>query len=280
MDASIAIQALNHVPMGVWIVDNQGKLCWVNDALCSQLAVSRETLEGSAEAEVMADHFKVSVENPQLFRQISAERGTVRWYIRISQALDDGVVANYWADASEIMRLRNENDQLNYQVESLKTTDNLTGLLNRRAIFTALEPQVSRSRRYDNPLSVMVMELRAINATAEDQESLHDQALVSLSYFLRDQLRWVDLIGRIDEDQFLMILPETTATDAQILAKKLKERMASLMLAADPSVKLDLDVAFGISAWQKGDDTTLLMKRVNAALQQACDDKEEAVSVM
>ena len=280
MEASIAIQALNHVPMGVWVTDSKGKLNWVNDALCAQLDVTRDSLLGSAESELLAGHFKASIENAQLYRQTSVEKGVVRWYIRIAQALEGGNVANYWADASEIIRLRNENDQLSYQVDSLKTTDNLTGLLNRRAIFTSLEPQVSRSRRYENPLSVMVMELRGIHAGVKDPEALRDQALVSLSYFLRDQLRWVDLIGRVEEKQFLMILPETTAEDAQILAKKLKERMAGLILAADPTVKLNLDVAFGISAWQKGDDTALLMRRVNSALEKSRQDNDEAVTVL
>ncbi|MDH5300629.1 MAG: sensor domain-containing diguanylate cyclase [Gammaproteobacteria bacterium] len=280
MDASIAKEALNHVPMGIWITDANGKLNWANDAMCKQLGVKLQQLAGKTEDAMMAAHFKPSVENAQLFRQTSVEKGVVRWFIRISQALEGGQQASYWADASEIMRLRNENDQLNYQVDNLKTTDNLTGLLNRRAIFTSLEPQVSRSRRYDNPLAVMVMELRGINANVPEPEALTDQALVSLSYFLRDQLRWVDLIGRIDDKQFLMILPETSTVDAQILAKKLKERMTGLILAADPKVKLELDVAFGISGWQKGDDTALLMRRVHSALENARADTAEAVTVL
>jgi diguanylate cyclase (GGDEF)-like protein len=280
MEASLATQALKHVPMGVWVVNASSQLTWVNETLCEQLAVSAEELLGMSETEVMEKHFKVSVENSQLFRQIGVEAGVVRWYIRISQPLDDGCTANYFADASEIMRLRNENDQLNFQLENHRTTDNLTGLFNRRAIFTALEPQVSRSRRYENPLTVMTMSLESIAAESDDVDDLRDQALVTLAYFLRDQLRWVDLIGRVEDQEFLLILPETTAEDAETLALKLTERLADLVLASDPSVKLQPDVVFGISSWQKGDDTSLLMNRVRQALVKAREEKAETVAVV
>lgn len=269
MDASIATQALDHVPMAVWLSDKNGTISWVNLAGCQLLGVSVESLSGTTEDELLKNNFEQAGEGSQLYRLKAAVEGETRWYIRLTQSMDGGTQITYWSDATEIMRLRNENGQLQRQVESLQTTDALTGLMNERAIKVALEPQVSRSRRYENPLSVVLMSLDAINDKPSEESDAHDQALVSLAYFLRDQLRWVDLIGRINDHEFMLVLPETQEEDTEKLVQKLRDRMDGIVLASDPSVKLNMKTSFGISSWRKGDDVSLLLKRAFSALEDA-----------
>ena len=106
------------------------------------------------------------------------------------------------------MKLKQEVNALHQQVEDLTITDELTGLANPRALNSALNSQVTRSRRYNNPLCLAVMEL--VDET-DPEASLSDDAILATSRHLRDRLRWVDTIARWDHNHFVVILPETNA---------------------------------------------------------------------
>ena len=62
-------------------------------------------------------------------------------------------IFKFFEEVTEQVKLKQENSALQQQVEELTITDELTGLANPRALNRALSSQVTRSRRYNNPLS-------------------------------------------------------------------------------------------------------------------------------
>lgn len=163
--------------------------------------------------------------------------------------------------------LAEENATLRQQVEDLSLTDELTGLANRRAISQALELQVSRSRRYQNPLSVVLVhvDLEAIiGVTALST----DPVLLSISRYLRDRLRWVDQIARWDDNVFLLVLPETTDADAAGLIDKIAGEQATMALP-DAFAGISPKLSFGLACWSKGDDTRTLLRKAAEYLQES-----------
>ncbi len=138
-------------------------------------------------------------------------------------------------------------------------TDAVTGLLNQRGLLLALEPQVARSRRYNNPMSVIMMDVNA-DGTTESYRHL------AVARMLKDQLRWADLIGCSPHDEFILILPETSPEAAASLAKKLTRLVGELTAELGGSSPV---VSYGITGWRRSDSASSLIARAAAALSQA-----------
>jgi diguanylate cyclase (GGDEF)-like protein len=149
-------------------------------------------------------------------------------------------------------------------VEELTLTDELTGLANERAFHRVLSAQVTRSRRYTNPLCLAVVEIH----NQAEEEKISQDVVLAVSRYLRDRLRWVDLIARWSNDQFMLILPETTVDDAIKLLHKIKNDFAETGLPESLANKV-IGLRIGIAEWQKGNDGRLLMKRTMEALAEA-----------
>lgn len=181
----------------------------------------------------------------------------------------DGVRTLVTIDLTEAERLADENARLRRQVEELTLTDALTGLPNRRAISQSLDLHISRSRRYQNPLSVVFVHVDSAGADTA-AETLDDTTLLAVSRFLRDRLRWVDQVGRWDDPVFLAVLPETTEEDARGLVEKIaSEETAMLLPDCSPDKRPRL--AFGIACWAKGDDQRTLLRGALRDLEAGLD---------
>jgi len=126
-----------------------------------------------------------------------------------------------------------------------------SGLLPRAAIKGRFEAEVSRSRRYANPLSCLTVTSRSGESAA------------ALAGLLKEQLRWVDVLGQWDEKTLLVVLPETTAAAAAALRDKLLEAFAQARIPARDAL------AIGCAAWQRGDNVDRMVARALAGARAA-----------
>jgi diguanylate cyclase (GGDEF)-like protein len=92
------------------------------------------------------------------------------------------------------------------------------------------------------------------------------KVLLAISHMLNDQMRWADIIGRLSDDDFLLVLPETHADAASGIAEKIRERIEMLDVPELEFEHSDISVDFGVAEWQKGDDVGLLMMRARETL--------------
>jgi len=103
-------------------------------------------------------------------------------------------------------------------------------------------------------------------AQAARLEGDADPILLGVSRFLRDRLRWVDHIGRWENNVFVLVLPETIPEHARGLVEKIdKERNAIHLPEAFSGIEPQL--SFGIACWEKGDDMRTLMRSALQDLQ-------------
>ncbi len=236
--------ALDKAPLAVFIV-REGRIAWLNQTLAD--------LAGRPKGEFLGRSLD---ETPlALWREDLVEVATTdatRWFQRQSvHSLPQGE-AHYFADVTEQRQLAESLEALEQRLQHLETRDPVTGLHNRRAILRELDRQISRSRRYENPLSVIRLSLEL-----NGDEARHRQVMRTLSQALKDKLRWADEIGLLDDDTFLLVLPETGLEDARELAVKLLSDRAAFQLQ-DGEGK----IRYGVAAWHKGDDLGKLLRRV------------------
>ena len=119
------------------------------------------------------------------------------------------------------------------KVQELAITDELTGLHNRRAFHNALDRELRRSKRYQKPLSLIMLDIdgfKEINDTFGHQ--VGDDVLKSLAVHLQGAVRETDLLARYGGDEFAVILPETKAGEAVISAERLKNTIKNYYFKA------------------------------------------------
>ena len=110
-----------------------------------------------------------------------------------------------------------KNSELVEQLHSAATTDELTGLYNRRALEERLAAEISRSLRHQLHTSVLLLDLdrfKVVNDTMG--HAAGDRLLVQVARILRQQCRALDVVGRLGGDEFLVILPMTKPAEAQV----------------------------------------------------------------
>ena len=153
------------------------------------------------------------------------------------------------ADRTEELELVNQrlyesNEELNVlqgvllenitALQSLATTDPLTGLANHRAIAQHLEDEMERASRYAHPFALLFCDLdhfKAINDTYG--HSSGDTVLQIFARTILATLRQHDIVGRWGGEEFLMVLPEMQEADALQSAERIRAAIASQDFSLD-----------------------------------------------
>lgn len=257
--APVAQAPFSQANCGIAVLDPQGRLQWTNPALSTLLDLGHQGEGNSAPITLPEPLLQPPGSQPHTF-SLTDRRGRVRWLQAESNQAEDNIFVLV-RDVTEQQRLRQENERLRRQVEALKLTDDLTGMPNRRAIAQALELQVSRSRRYRNPLSVVMARVGVEDPRPLANGDGLDKLVLSVSRFLRDRLRWVDQIGRWEDNLYVLVLPETSHEDAQNLVTNISNDQDAIHLP-EPWSAIHPHLSFGIACWQKGDDMRTLLRKV------------------
>lgn len=266
---------LNNSPMAIIITDDAGLVLWCNETMGTWTNCSASSCIGRTETTILGirELANASTHIPTSngpFNLGQTQSGENRRILRSPLPPLNGTQTIFYIDVSEEETLRADRTQLTQQLEQHNTVDAISGLLNDRAIHKGLEPLVSRSRRYQNPLSVVTMNVintAEINNTAG--QVAVDKIIVAVSQLLRDQMRWADLVGRLDSGQFVFVLPETNKDAAVSLANKIAKQLNSFNVMVDDQLTVQPQACFGVAAWEKGDDIRLLLERSNEAVQTA-----------
>ncbi len=229
------------------LLDANGRIEWASPGL--------HELLGSSVGELASDSAGQLAEDGAIFEWRDTAGRSRR--LRVEHIPVDDRRLLVLHDLAELDALQARIEELEAQIRELKLTDDLTGLPNRRAITQALDLQISRSRRYGNPLSLVLVETGIAEQSLELLREVQDDLVLAISHFLRDRLRWVDQIGRWEDDRFLLILPETDREQAEQLVAKIDEELGGLQLPASLE-GLRPQLRFGLAFWSKGNDRRTL----------------------
>jgi diguanylate cyclase (GGDEF)-like protein/PAS domain S-box-containing protein len=166
------------------------------------------------------------------------------------------------------------------QVQQLAITDDLTGVNNRRNFIALAELEFSRSRRYQRPVTALMVDVdnfKNINDTYG--HATGDQALHALAQYLLRNLRRIDILGRFGGDEFAVILSETDLAGGIVTAERLRQS-ASEMSIHTKGGDINLTVSVGVAtAVGNYPDLTTLIERADNALLAAKDGGRDRIMV-
>jgi diguanylate cyclase (GGDEF)-like protein len=165
-----------------------------------------------------------------------------------------------------------ENASLHETVELQATTDELTGLANFRAFASIVDRELERSRRFDTPLGLVMLDIddfKLVNDTYGHQQG--DEVLAQVGGVLRTLSRELDAPARYGGEELAVVLPQTDAAGALLLAERMREAVETLEV---PRLRgrgtLSVTASFGVAAVpESAQDRGELVAAADAALYRA-----------
>ncbi len=144
----------------------------------------------------------------------------------------------------------------NEELYSLSTTDGLLGIPNRRYLMTALEKEISRSRRHRHDLSIMMIDIDFFKKVNDTYGHLAgDAALKHLVRLIRENTRKEELLCRFGGEEFVLVLPETGPSSANTVAEKLRQIVQDTPLIFDGE-EIAFTISIGVATWDDRLKTT------------------------
>ena len=177
-----------------------------------------------------------------------------------------------------------DNAQLHHTLREEAIRDPLTGLFNRRFMQEALTQEVMKAKRTSRPLAVVMFDLDHFKHLNDAfGHDAGDEALRRLSLLLKTTIRGSDIACRYGGEEFTLILPEASLTDASLRMEQLRQNLKALTIRHQGKSIGQLSGSFGVAIYPNhGSTGEALLKSADEALyraKQAGRDRVIAASI-
>ena len=161
-----------------------------------------------------------------------------------------------------------KNAHLVEQLQTAANTDELTSLLNRRALEDRLGTELARSTRHALDTTIILLDLDSFKLVNDSGgHAAGDELLRGLGRLLKAQCRQPDVVGRLGGDEFLVMLPMTSPREAMVLVGRIQASLASL---APLGLGHPITVSIGVAAApHHGTTVSSLMAAADASMYKA-----------
>lgn len=169
-------------------------------------------------------------------------------------------------------------NERNQDLETLSSTDALTGLHNRRRIRDALNAEVARHQRHGRSFSILMVDVdhfKKYNDTYGHPEG--DVLLKKVGEILQSSLRTNDFASRYGGEEFLILLPDQDQKGAMEVAERIRQRIA-VETEDKANQRKAVTVSLGVATFpESGRTADLLLVNADAALYRAKNDGRNRV---
>ncbi|MFT5693051.1 MAG: diguanylate cyclase (GGDEF)-like protein/PAS domain S-box-containing protein [Oceanicoccus sp.] len=179
--------------------------------------------------------------------------------------------------AEELEKINIRLEQQITQAKHDAHTDILTSLFNRRKFEEELAREISRSKRYLTPLSLLLFDADYFKDINDQYgHSVGDKVLQVLAKVISNNNRSSDICARWGGEEFVVILPETNIRQARVIAEKKR-----LMIANESfDGKINISCSIGVTEFKKTDDFDSFIKRLDLALYEAKNSGRNCVKYL
>jgi diguanylate cyclase (GGDEF)-like protein len=143
------------------------------------------------------------------------------------------------------------------EFQLMSITDSLTALPNRRYLEERLAEELNRSKRYDYPMSFLMIDIDDFKAyNDKNGHQAGDLALQITAHCLKGALRAVDVASRYGGEEFCILLPQTAMAEAGVIADRIRHRVSTTHFPHGKAQPLGrVTISVGVSTFQKNIDT-------------------------
>ncbi len=170
----------------------------------------------------------------------------------------------------------------NARLEALAHIDPLTQLLNRRALTVNLVAELERVRRYNAPLTVLMIDVDHFKLVNDTHGHIAgDLVLEELGLVLQRAVRSVDTVARYGGEEFVIVLPETGEQGATAFAERLRAKVEwnSFSIGKGQSLKITISIGLTTFDGARAETAEELLDSADKALYRAKQGGRNKVSV-
>ena len=159
----------------------------------------------------------------------------------------------------------------NQELLQMATTDQLTGLCNRRAILQRAQAEIRRASRYQKNLAVLMLDIDHFKQINDQYgHAVGDKVLIAFATLCLQSIRDTDLAGRYGGEEFFILLPEIDLATAILSADRLRITVSQHPFELSDGSVINVSCSIGIAMFQpEQDDLDKLLLRADQALYQA-----------
>ena len=176
---------------------------------------------------------------------------------------------NLRREYDKIRDLNQELEKNNKELQQLASLDPLSGLLNRRTLFERIDVEIERSLRLGLPLTGMMIDIDQFKRINDNfGHPCGDMAIREFGQKLTNSLRKYDYAGRYGGEEFFVILPNTTAEIALMIAERFRKEIEETTLSCS-SGSFNITVSIGVGQFKQGESPAKWIDRADNAMYRA-----------
>ncbi len=161
-------------------------------------------------------------------------------------------------------------EELLERVEILAITDPLTELFNRRRYETVLEKEFKKTRRYNSPLSCLMIDIDHFKEVNDEYgHNIGDKILQDTASILRNTFREVDIVARWGGEEFIILLPQTDKEAARKSAERVLKKISNFKFPSVPDKKITVSIGIASVPSPKIDSGEKLINASDLAMYDA-----------
>ena len=137
-----------------------------------------------------------------------------------------------------------ELESTNARLKETSFKDEVTGLYNRRFFSIRLEEEISRYRRFNHPVSMVLLDLDGFKAVNDELgHTAGDETLRDVALILMKHSRGINVVSRYGGDEFAILLVETSKAGARLYAERIREVVSRFRFAHGKPLTVRLGIA-------------------------------------
>lgn len=171
--------------------------------------------------------------------------------------------------------------QMEAELVRLSNHDALTGLYNRRVLDERLAKDIQRANRYKHSLSLFMIDIDHFKSVNDSYgHATGDLIIKGVSRIIEGSIREIDYSSRYGGEEFVVVLPETSLTDAEELAERLCSTVEEKSFEIKDGSNLSVTISIGVSGFiEESKSSEHLINQADSALYEAKDCGRNCVKV-
>ncbi|HUI70892.1 MAG TPA: GGDEF domain-containing protein, partial [Spirochaetia bacterium] len=169
----------------------------------------------------------------------------------------------------KIRKLNEELENANKELEQIAAFDCLSGLLNRRSLFTRMAIEIERCIRLEVPMAGLMIDIDRFKEINDNYgHQCGDMVIKEIGGQLSRGLRKYDYAGRYGGEEFFIMLPNTTEEQAVGISERFRHDMEQAAFTCDGET-FHVTISIGVSCYRSGEAQEAWIERSDRAMYQA-----------
>ena len=229
---------------------------------------------------VQVDGIEESVQQAEeladLKNLVQQRMDTIRTHMQEFRSAEDGRLHQAEQQVAELTEklesVQGESAQLRQRLQderNLAMIDTLTSIPNRLAYNERLKQEFARWRRYGSPLTIAVWDIDKFKSVNDNYgHQAGDKVLTVIAQLLHKQIRETDFVARFGGEEFVLLLPETSAENSTVATEHIRKAVEATEFHFRGK-RVPITISCGVSEFKQGDSPERVFERADKALYEA-----------